>query len=260
QFGTRRKSYFGARGQTLRPSIDLPIGSSLRQKELVPPEDKAENPDQQQENTQVAPVTSEQDTNQQDSNKGPKKKRTAEEKARRRKEREEKAPKTVTITLIGVKDVAAMDSNGKSDPFVKVLFGGEEKGKTKKVADTLNAEFNETFKFKYDRETQDTDIILFELWDHDALSDDDQIGKAEVPLGWFIDNKEEAEITFEGVNKQSGTNVGVLEAEIEAIPYDSGTLRSRNQFGTRRKSYFGARGQTLRPSIDLPIGSSLNAS
>jgi Ca2+-dependent lipid-binding protein len=42
-----------------------------------------------------------------------------------------------------VKNVAAMDSNGKSDPYIKVLFDGVEKGKTKKVKNALNAEYNE---------------------------------------------------------------------------------------------------------------------
>jgi Ca2+-dependent lipid-binding protein len=36
-----------------------------------------------------------------------------------------------------------MDSNGKSDPYVKILFDGKQMGRTKKVANTLNAEYNE---------------------------------------------------------------------------------------------------------------------
>jgi Ca2+-dependent lipid-binding protein len=30
----------------------------------------------------------------------------------------------VEVTVFGVKDVAAMDSNGKSDPYIKIIVGG----------------------------------------------------------------------------------------------------------------------------------------
>lgn len=40
-----------------------------------------------------------------------------------------------------------MDSNGKSDPFVKLILGTQKK-ETKKVKDTLNAEFNESLNKK----------------------------------------------------------------------------------------------------------------
>ncbi|KAA6356005.1 MAG: hypothetical protein EZS28_048468 [Streblomastix strix] len=87
----------------------------------------------------------------------------------------------VEVTVFGVKDVAAMDSNGKSDPYIKIIVGGITQ-KTKKKKDTLNAEFNETFKFDFDpNQTQERDIIL-ELWDYDTFSDDDQIGKASFPV------------------------------------------------------------------------------
>ncbi|KAA6352910.1 MAG: hypothetical protein EZS28_051563, partial [Streblomastix strix] len=126
------------------------------------------------------------------------------------------------------------------------------KGKTRKATDTLHANYNENFKFHFDKETQDQDTIQFELWERDALYNDKQIGKAEVPLNYFLDNKEEAEITFEGVNKLRGQNVGVLEAEIEAIPYDDYFTMKRDknvqEVGTIRRSYLDSHGQTLKPS------------
>lgn len=36
-----------------------------------------------------------------------------------------------------------MDSNGKSDPYFRMLFGKEEKARTTYKHDTLNAEYNE---------------------------------------------------------------------------------------------------------------------
>ncbi|KAA6373457.1 MAG: hypothetical protein EZS28_031015 [Streblomastix strix] len=87
----------------------------------------------------------------------------------------------VKVTVIGVKDVTAMDSNGKSDPFI-VVKNGTNEFKTKKVKDTLNAEYNETFEFDYDSSTNEDKSIHFELWDYDTIGDNDQIGKLEVPV------------------------------------------------------------------------------
>lgn len=65
-----------------------------------------------------------------------------------------------------------MDSNGKSDPFVVLKFAGQEQ-KTKKIADTLNAEFNETFTFEFDPVTVSEREISLELWDYDTIGDND---------------------------------------------------------------------------------------
>ncbi|KAA6403364.1 MAG: hypothetical protein EZS28_001100 [Streblomastix strix] len=87
----------------------------------------------------------------------------------------------VKVTVIGVKDVAAMDFNGKSDPFI-VVKNGTNEFKTKKVKNTLNAEYNETFEFEYDSATNEDRSIHFELWDYDTIGDNDQIGKLNTPV------------------------------------------------------------------------------
>ncbi|KAA6385441.1 MAG: hypothetical protein EZS28_019032 [Streblomastix strix] len=87
--------------------------------------------------------------------------------------------KSVIINLIGVKNVAAMDTNRKSDANIKIIFDGQLIGRTKKVADTVNAEYNEEFNFEFDPEATTERKLLLELWDHDTLSDDDQIGKVQ---------------------------------------------------------------------------------
>ncbi|KAA6377348.1 MAG: hypothetical protein EZS28_027125, partial [Streblomastix strix] len=169
-------------------------------------------------------------------------------------EQQQEAPGTVVTSVLSCRELYCVDLNIQSDPYVRVLFKGQLRGKTRKATDTLHANYNESFKFHFDRETQDSDTILFELWERDALKEDLQIGKAEVPINYFLDNKEEAEITFEGVNNLVGQNVGVLEAEIEAFPYDDYFTMKRNQnqnkkeFGTIRRSYLDSHGQTLRPS------------
>ncbi|KAA6383696.1 MAG: hypothetical protein EZS28_020776, partial [Streblomastix strix] len=116
------------------------------------------------------------------------------------------------ITVIGVKDVTAMDSNGKSDPFIVVKFAGQEK-KTKKVADTLNAEYNEKFDFDFDSATTEDRDILFELWDYNTFGSDEQIGKFKVPLQEVGTEKELKSYPFTGIEKQYGQKVGILDIE-----------------------------------------------
>ncbi|KAA6391537.1 MAG: hypothetical protein EZS28_012938, partial [Streblomastix strix] len=124
----------------------------------------------------------------------------------------------LVVTMIGVKDVAAMDSNGKSDPFVKLILGTQKK-ETKKVKDTLNAEFNETFKFAYDPDTElgedKARVLKMELWDYDTIGDNDQIGKADVDFNKYLNKKQKDSISFKGVEKLYGQDVGVLDIEIE---------------------------------------------
>ncbi|KAA6402235.1 MAG: putative CAMK family protein kinase [Streblomastix strix] len=87
----------------------------------------------------------------------------------------------VKVTVIGVKDVTGVDSNGKSDPFIVVKIGTSE-FKTKKVKNVLNAEYNETFEFDYNSNATEDKSIHFELWDYDTFSDNDQIGKLDIPV------------------------------------------------------------------------------
>ncbi|KAA6394439.1 MAG: hypothetical protein EZS28_010036 [Streblomastix strix] len=94
--------------------------------------------------------------------------------------------KSVIINLIGVRNVAAMDTIGKSDPYIKVIFDDQLIGRTKKVADTVNAEYNEEFNFEIDPEVATERKLLLELWDHVTLSGDDRIGKVQLQLLEFL--------------------------------------------------------------------------
>ncbi|KAA6385012.1 MAG: hypothetical protein EZS28_019461, partial [Streblomastix strix] len=122
-------------------------------------------------------------------------------------------PGRIEVNIIGVKDVTAMDSNGKSDPFIVVKFAGQEK-KTKKVKDTLNAEYNEKFEFLFDPETTEEREIQLELWDYDTIGDDDQIGQYQLPFLEYADKKQKKTVNFKGVQKLYGQEVGVLDLEV----------------------------------------------
>ena len=78
----------------------------------------------------------------------------------------------------------AMDSNGKSDPYVK-LSHNEQNYKSKTQKKTLSPIWNEKFTFK---ELKDEENLKIEVFDHDFGSKDDFMGSyqiqiSNIPLG-----------------------------------------------------------------------------
>ncbi|XP_037081873.1 multiple C2 and transmembrane domain-containing protein-like isoform X2 [Pollicipes pollicipes] len=85
----------------------------------------------------------------------------------------------VTIVLVEAKDLMAMDSEGTSDPYVKLRLGAE-KYKSKVVDRTLTPRWLEQFDMHlYDSGSQ---ILEIEVFDHDARSKDDFMGKTTVDV------------------------------------------------------------------------------
>ncbi|XP_065579909.1 double C2-like domain-containing protein beta isoform X2 [Artemia franciscana] len=86
---------------------------------------------------------------------------------------------TMIVTILKCKDLSAMDSNGYSDPYVKIQIRPDphqRKFKTSIKWKTLNPEFNEEFSFK----TKITDLpkqrLEIAVWDKDIGKSDDYIG------------------------------------------------------------------------------------
>ncbi|XP_043206426.1 multiple C2 and transmembrane domain-containing protein-like isoform X13 [Amphibalanus amphitrite] len=85
----------------------------------------------------------------------------------------------VTIVLVEAKDLMAMDSEGTSDPYVKLRLGAE-KYKSKVQDRTLTPRWLEQFDMHlYDSGSQ---ILEIEVFDHDARSKDDFMGKTTVDI------------------------------------------------------------------------------
>ncbi|XP_057584746.1 double C2-like domain-containing protein gamma isoform X2 [Hippopotamus amphibius kiboko] len=85
--------------------------------------------------------------------------------------------------LVGVlrcAHLAPMDTNGYSDPFVRLLLhpnvGKKSKYKTSVHKKTLNPEFNEEFFYAGPREELAQKTLLVSVWDHDLGTADDFIG------------------------------------------------------------------------------------
>jgi len=84
----------------------------------------------------------------------------------------------VIIKVISGRGLAAMDMNGKSDPYLKIFYGAE-KYKTSVQKATLTPHWDQTFSIKY----KDSEKILrIECWDWDRIGANDFMGQIEIDL------------------------------------------------------------------------------
>ncbi|MDP2437818.1 MAG: hypothetical protein Q8P67_18915 [archaeon] len=90
--------------------------------------------------------------------------------------------KTLVVHLIEAYDVLPMDSNGFSDPYVKIYLDSKKVFKSPTLKKTLDPAFNVTATIpKLDL----SQTLLIEIWDWDRIGSDDFIGYLELPLSLF---------------------------------------------------------------------------
>ncbi|KAM4720862.1 synaptotagmin-8 isoform 1-T2 [Rhinophrynus dorsalis] len=87
----------------------------------------------------------------------------------------------LTVVILEAKKLKRMDSDGLSDPYVKVQLAlNKKKWKRRKTTvkkNTLNPYFNESFTFDVSLEQiQNVDLII-SVWDHDKVNKNEAIGK-----------------------------------------------------------------------------------
>ena len=104
----------------------------------------------------------------------------------------------IEIGIIQGRNLTAKDSKGvlstkkTSDPYAMIYWGGNERGRTKTIDDSLNPKWNETFKFKVgskimqqvlsrDPKYSTIDIVVF---DEDRGSKDDPLGTICIPTNF----------------------------------------------------------------------------
>ena len=108
------------------------------------------------------------------------------------------------VTIRAGRDLVAKDggmfTKANSDPFVKVLFGGEEVYKTKTIKKNLNPTWNEKMKhnFSLTKNVLDYDeerlrrwnpTVVFAIFDYDFVGSNDPMGEVVVELGSLMDGQ-----------------------------------------------------------------------
>ncbi|CAD6264519.1 unnamed protein product [Miscanthus lutarioriparius] len=84
----------------------------------------------------------------------------------------------LTIRVIEARNLRAMDSNGFSDPYVK-LHLGKQRFKTKVIKMNLNPTWDQEFSFLVG---DVKDVLKLDVYDEDILQMDDFLGQIRVPL------------------------------------------------------------------------------
>uniref|UniRef100_A0A3Q2XC47 Double C2-like domains, gamma n=1 Tax=Hippocampus comes TaxID=109280 RepID=A0A3Q2XC47_HIPCM len=90
------------------------------------------------------------------------------------------------VGIIRCAHLAAMDSNGYSDPFVKIILqpdmGKKSKYKTSVKKKTLNPEFNEEFSYEVTLDLLAKKTLEISVWDYDLGMSNDFIGGVELGI------------------------------------------------------------------------------
>ncbi|XP_074486133.1 double C2-like domains, gamma [Sebastes fasciatus] len=90
------------------------------------------------------------------------------------------------VGIIRCAHLAAMDSNGYSDPFVKIMLqpdmGKKSKNKTTVKKKTLNPEFNEEFSYEVAPDQLAKKTLEISVWDYDLGMSNDFIGGVELGI------------------------------------------------------------------------------
>uniref|UniRef100_A0A3B4AX16 C2 domain-containing protein n=1 Tax=Periophthalmus magnuspinnatus TaxID=409849 RepID=A0A3B4AX16_9GOBI len=90
----------------------------------------------------------------------------------------------LVVGVVRCAHLAAMDSNGYSDPFVKICLkpdmGKKAKNKTQTKKKTLNPEFNEEFSYEIKHGELAKKSLDISVWDYDMGKSNDFIGKCHV--------------------------------------------------------------------------------
>ena len=113
------------------------------------------------------------------------------------------------------KDLAVKDLNGTSDPYVKVLYGNEEKYTTNTVLKNLNPVWNEKFTFF----THDLHVpIYFQIFDHDRIGRDEPMGSAKLDLSKIpLDTASYSVLELENERRGDG-KMGTLRVSVSLSP------------------------------------------
>ncbi|XP_054282046.1 protein unc-13 homolog 4B-like [Macrosteles quadrilineatus] len=127
---------------------------------------------------------------------------------------------TLRIEVLNAKNLKAMDTNGSSDPYVRIkflpadMFRNLEKPKTKVVSKNLSPVFNDTFEIKLtsDQRQCKEAMLLFMVKDRDMFgASSDFLGEAYVSFSDIPESKVEVQETQLSLSVPSDITLGCEE-------------------------------------------------
>lgn len=183
-------------------------------------------------------------------------------------------PCTIRVKVMSASGLAAMDANGKADPYVVLRFDGQPRPYTKtegkidakkssaakkgKIArpqttvqkKTLSPTWNQTFDMVLPGPPQPTDILTLEIYDHDAVGQHDFMGSAHVEMAALNIGMERVG-TYKVFTKKGTVTVGVTAMNFSCPPIQPGlegnmqanmqmaaeNARKRAQYKKAKKAY-----------------------
>ena len=127
-------------------------------------------------------------------------------------------PGKLKITVRRARDLLSVDSNGFSDPYVRLYVGNAVKKaqKTKVQKRTLNPVWDETFEFELDF-AQRQDYLIVECFDWDLLGSDDPMGKIDIALDSLVFDEEVVQ-WHQLVQEEESHHQGEVEIAYTFVP------------------------------------------
>ncbi|ORY88542.1 C2 domain-containing protein [Syncephalastrum racemosum] len=117
---------------------------------------------------------------------------------------------TVNVTLVGARNLKAMDKSGTSDPYVRVRVGSKVLLKTKHIKKTLAPEWNESFSTRVHNRAGVLDILVK---DHNTLNDVD-IGGCNVDVFQVLGSQS----SYDGWVPLEPRGTGEVHVRVDLLP------------------------------------------
>lgn len=117
------------------------------------------------------------------------------------------------VTVVEARDLAAMDYNGRSDPYC-VLHCGQSRFKTACIPRTLNPRWGETFRLEL---VPGAGKVQLDLYDHDLFTHDDFLGTVALAVEDLLDESVGAHAGQRGI-ATDGTLTLASSRAIDRLP------------------------------------------
>ncbi|KAJ1651641.1 Tricalbin-2 [Dispira simplex] len=157
----------------------------------------------------------------------------------------EPVPGILSITVIKAQNLDAADSNGLSDPYVRVRQGSKTLFKSKVHKKTLNPVWQENFKHRVKGDPEEA--LHFIIRDHNTFSGDKDLWQSDIPVWQYVSDvvrENEFDVTLAN---------GTLTLALELVPlptgYHDGSVRSQSSQNRHTVGIANSNGSGVGPGF-----------